>query len=64
MVIKCQVLVESDNEALDGRRQRYCSASDVNGGDGPGVESLRDTELDVLRLRLIKGKAVVRRPVV
>ena len=64
VVIKCQVRVESDTEALDGRRQRYGSARDVDGGDVLGVPSLEDTELNDLRLRWVKDKAVVRQPVV
>ena len=62
--MKCQVRVESDTEALNGRRQRYGSAHNVDGGDVLGVTSLRGTKLDDLRLRWVMGKAVVRQPVV
>ena len=51
VVIKCQVRFEGEIEALDGRRQRYGSARDVDGVDVLGVTSLRNTELDDLRLR-------------
>ena len=64
MVIKCLVWVESDTKALDERRQRYSGARNVDGGDVLGVMSLGDTEVDHLRLRWVKGKAIVWQPVV
>ena len=64
MVIKSQVRVQSETEALDGRRQRYESTRDVDGGNVIGVTSLEDTELHEVRLLWVRGKAVVRQPVV
>ena len=48
MIIKCQVRVENDTEALDERRQRFGSARNIDGDNVLGVTSLADTELDDL----------------
>ena len=56
VVIKCQVRVQSDTEACDGRRQSYGCAGDVDGGDVLAVTNHGNTELDDLDLDGLRAK--------